>query len=108
MSSSYAFLNGRCSRSESNASETTDLQSQVSDNKEISADSISVQISNLLDGFQEFLEPENDLEDTLNEETISSNLMKFKSNRDSAESEVNTPIPNISNLTFLSANTPLK
>ncbi|XP_063681159.1 uncharacterized protein LOC134816304 isoform X3 [Bolinopsis microptera] len=87
MSSSYAFLNGRCSRSESNASETTDLQSQVSDNKEISADSISVQISNLLDGFQEFLEPENDLEDTINEETISSNLMKFKSNRDSAESE---------------------
>ena len=38
--------------------------------------------------FQEFLEPD-ELEDTLNEETISSNLMKFKSNRDSAESEVN-------------------
>ena len=56
LSSSYALLNGRCSRSESNASETTDLQSQssVSDNdkQEISADSISVQISNLLDGFQ--------------------------------------------------------
>ena len=53
MSSSYALLNGRCSRSESNASETTDLQSTVSDDKqEISADSISVQISNLLDGFQ--------------------------------------------------------
>ena len=36
---------------------------------------------------QEFLEPEDDLEETLNEDTISSNLMKFKSNRDSAESE---------------------
>jgi hypothetical protein len=54
VSSSYAFLNGRCSRSESNASETTDLQSNVSDpeKQEISADSISLQISNLLDGFQ--------------------------------------------------------
>lgn len=54
VSSSYAFLNGRVSRSESNASETTDLTSTTSDpdKQEISADTISLQISNLLDGFQ--------------------------------------------------------
>ena len=57
---------------------------------------------------QEFLEPDEDLEDTLNEETISSNLMKFKSNRDSAESEVNTPMSNIFYLSFSFTNIFLK